>query len=379
MKVTRDQALRHRWRVQQLSAAPDSVGSATDVAILDLGVQSGAGDAGRLALRNRGVSSDEAQRVTTGFTDDLALVWSVRGAPHFYRRDDLRDVERAVWPVSPADAAKRSAGAARDPIDHLAGMVTIAEHVRAALSEPMTKGEVSASTRETLPPELLVDCRPCGVTHVHEQLLRIATIHGGVELEPGTNPPNLRRVPGWRRKPAPDDPLTADSRHRLAEGYLHFLGPATPKDLAAFCETTVGEAKKLWPTEGLVEVDRAGEKAWILADDVDALTEAAAPGEPDQIRLLNGFDLFLAAKDRHLLTDGDNARHKQLWPILGRPGVIVADGIPVGTWRPRSKGRALRILVDWWVKPTKARLAATEAAAAVLTGRDQEFAGFSDK
>ncbi len=379
MKVTRDQALRYRWRAQQLNDATDSRSDVADVDILDLGIQSGAGDSGRLALRNRGVAAGEAERVTTGFNDDLALVWSLRGAPHVYRRDDLSDVERAVWPVSPTDAAKRSAGAAKDPIDHLAGMVTIAEHVRAVLSEPMTKGEVSAATRETLPPELLVDCRPCGVTHVHEQLFRISTIHGGIELEPGTNPPTLRRVPGWRRTPAPGDPLTVDPHHRLAEGYLRFLGPATPKDLAAFCETTVGEAKKLWPTEGLVEVDRAGEKAWILADDVEALAAAADTGEPDQIRLLNGFDLFLAAKDRHLLTEGDKERHKQLWPILGRPGVIVADGIPVGTWRPRSKGRAFRILADWWVKPTKARLTATEAAAAVITGPDQEFAGFSDK
>lgn len=379
MKVTRDQALRFRWRAQQLSAATDSHSDVSSVDILDLGIQSGAGDSARLALRNRGVRRREADRVTTRFTDELVLAWSLRGAPHFYRRDDLSDVERAVWPVSPADAAKRSAGAAKDPIDHLAAMVTIAEQVRAALSGPKTKGEVSAATRESLPPELLVDCRPCGVIHVHEQLFRIATIHGGVELEPGTNPPTLRRIPGWCRKPTPGDPLAASPARRLAEGYLRFLGPATPKDLAAFCETAVGEAKKLWPTEGLVEVDRAGEKAWVLTDDVDALAAAADPGDPDQVRLLNGFDLFLAAKDRHLLTEGDKDRHKQLWPILGRPGVIVADGIPLGTWRPRSKGKGFRILPEWWVKPTAAQLAATESAAAVIAATGQEFAGFADK
>lgn len=375
MKLTRDQVLRFRWRQQELDAPPDSRDA--DVAVLDLGVQSGAGDSARLALRNRGVRHQDADRVTSGFTEEVALVWSLRGAPHFYRRADLREVEQAVSPVSAADAAKRSAGAAKDPIDHLAAMITIADQVRAALTKPLTKGEVSAATRETLPEELLVDCRPCQATHVHEQLFRLATIHGGIELEPETNPPVLRRIPGWRATPAVGDPAAADSRVRLAEGYLRFLGPATPKDLAAFCETSVAEAKKLWPGDGLIEVDRAGEKAWLLTEHADALAAAAEPGDPADIRLLNGFDLFLAAKDRHLLTDGHKDRHKQLWPVLGRPGVIVADGVPVGIWRPRTKGKTFRILPGWWIDPTKAQLKGAEEAAERITATSLSFDGFA--
>lgn len=377
MKVTREQVLRYRWQVQQLGDPSDSHASATEVDILDLGVQSAAGDAARIALRNRGVRRGEADRVTSAFSDELVLVWSIRGAPHLYRRADLSEVERAVSPISPADAAKRSAGAAKDPIDHLAAIATIAGQVRDLLTEPHTKGEVSAATRETLPKELLVECRPCQATHVQEQLLRLATIHGGIELTPGTNPPVLRRVPSWQRKPGLGDPLAAQARVRLAEAYLHYLGPATPKDLAGFCETSVAEAKKLWPAKSLVEVDRAGEKAWILESDVSGLEAAATGGDPADVRLLNGFDLFLAAKDRHLLTEGDKQRHKELWPVLGRPGVIVADGIPLGTWRPRSKGKEFRILPGWWAETTTAVLAAVDEAATVIAASDRAYAGLS--
>jgi hypothetical protein len=51
-------------------------------------------------------------------------------------------------------------------------------------------------------------------------------------------------------------------------------------------------------------------------------------------RLLGPFDLFLQARDRSLLV-GDPARAKVVWPVLGRPGVVLLDGEIAGTWRPR--------------------------------------------
>ncbi|WP_432559643.1 DNA glycosylase AlkZ-like family protein [Granulicoccus sp. GXG6511] len=377
MRTTREQVLRFRWRQQELDRATDSRKDATQVAILDLGVQSGAGDAGRVALRARGVTRAEADRVTSGFTDDLALTWSLRGAPHFYRRADLAEIERAVWPVSAADAAKRSAGAAKASIDHLQALCEIGRELHGILTKPMTKGEASAALTPRLPPDLLTDCRPCKATHCHEQLFRIAALHGGLEHEPGTNPPTLRRIPGARPAKTPVDPREAKPAHHVGRAYLHFLGPATPKDLAAFLETTVTEAKKLWPDDA-VEVDRAGEKAWLLPEDVRALESAAEPDKTEPgLKLLNGFDLFLAAKDRHLLTDGNKDRHKELWPVLGRPGVLVSDGLPLAAWRPRTKGKRFHLQVSWWSEPTKAQRSAVDDAAEVMVATGVEYAGLA--
>ena len=37
-----------------------------------------------------------------------------------------------------------------------------------------------------------------------------------------------------------------------------------------------------------------------------------------------------------------------MWPALGRPGVVLADGAVAGTWRPRKAGAALRLAVELW-------------------------------
>jgi hypothetical protein len=35
-----------------------------------------------------------------------------------------------------------------------------------------------------------------------------------------------------------------------------------------------------------------------------------------------------------------------MWPVLGRPGVLLVDAEPVGIWRPKSSGRALTVQVE---------------------------------
>ena len=61
-----------------------------------------------------------------------------------------------------------------------------------------------------------------------------------------------------------------------------------------------------------MEVSVAGRRAWILGEVSDV------EQDQDLLRLLGGFDLFLQGKDRDLIVP-DASRHKELWPILGRP------------------------------------------------------------
>ncbi len=65
------------------------------------------------------------------------------------------------------------------------------------------------------------------------------------------------------------------------------------------------------------------------------------------MRLLGPFDLFLQGRDRELVVPDADAR-KDLWRTIGRPGGVLAGHEVVGSWRPRSKGKKLRLAVTIW-------------------------------
>ncbi|WP_136520382.1 DNA glycosylase AlkZ-like family protein [Cellulomonas telluris] len=358
-RVPRPAVLRHRLHVQELDRAPGSVHDLADVAVLDAGVQDTGPDGALWALALRGLD------VRAGaWPDGLALAWTVRGAPHAYRREDLPDVERALRPWSSQDAAQRVFDASRplraagiDPRDALA---TAARTMHAVVRVPTVKGDVSTAMTARLPEPYLRWCRPCATTHMYEQTFRLAALHAGLELTPGTSPPVLRPVPGW-----PDDAVgrtdapAPGGRHDLVRTAVRLLGPTTPRLVAAFLDAPVRDVTARWPDD-VADVDVDGEPRQVLAADVDALGEATTPARPAVVRLLGPFDLYLQARDRDLLVP-DAARRSALWPTLGRPGAVLRDGEVVGTWRPRARGRRLALELDPWEPWDAATRAAVDA------------------
>jgi hypothetical protein len=347
--LTRRQVLDLRVHVQQLDRAS---GDLADTAVLDLGVQDTGTDGGRWALALRGVD------VAALRGDELATVWTIRGAPHLYRRADLPGVAAATAPFSDADAGKRIFDAAKPlkaaGIGNLEGLDVVAATMRSVVTAPMVKGEVSGRLTELLPEPHLRFCRPCDATHVHEMPFRLAALRAGLELEPGTSPPVLRPVPGL--VPADTVPRHLD----VVRGYLRLLGPATPKLVAGYLDAPVKDVQARWPDDA-VEVSVDGERRWLLAEDASRVADVPpATG----VLLLGPFDLFLQARDRPLLVD-DPARAKALWPVLGRPGAVLADGEVAGTWRPRKTGSTLTVAVQLWTPvPREAVTAAAERLAA---------------
>jgi hypothetical protein len=255
--LTRRQVLDLRVHVQQLDRAS---GDLADTAVLDLGVQDTGTDGGRWALALRGVSAPA--------DDDLATVWTIRGAPHLYRRADLPGVAAATAPFSDADAGKRIFDAAKPleaaGISNLEGLDVVAATMRSVVTAPMVKGEMSGRLTELLPEPYLRFCRPCDATHVHEMPFRLAALRAGLELEPGTSPPVLRPVPGL----APVD--TVPERLDVVRGYLRLLGPATPRLVAGYLDAPVRDVQARWP-EDAVEVSVDGEQRWLLAEDAARL------------------------------------------------------------------------------------------------------------
>jgi Winged helix DNA-binding domain len=45
-----------------------------------------------------------------------------------------------------------------------------------------------------------------------------------------------------------------------------------------------------------------------------------------------------------------------MWPVLGRPGAVLADGEIAGTWRPRRSGAKLSPEIETWGKLSRATI-----------------------
>lgn len=367
MRATRDEVLSYRVHVQQLDRdtdrGPDDV-DILDTDILDLGVQDTGTEGNAWALALRGVRFDPQQHM---------IAWTLRGAPTAYRRADAAQVAAATAPYDDADAAKRilsasgplkAAGiAARDALAVVAG------NMREIVTEPTVKGIVSTRLTERLPDPYLRYCRPCRATHCYEMPFRLSALAAGLELEPGTSPPVLAPIPGW------SGPATAvPQRLDPVRACLHLFGPLTPKHVAEYLDAPVKTVLKHWPADAeRVAVEGSGaeaEERWMLAADVPELSEAS---EHRGVRLLGSHDLFLQARD-HALVVPDPARHRQLWPTVGRPGAVLYGHEIAGTWRPRSSGPKLGLIVETWADVPRREL--EDQAARLAEHRGQVFTGF---
>jgi hypothetical protein len=344
--VDRRQVMNFRVLAQQLDRAR---GTLAHTAVLDIGVQDTGPDGARWALATRGVD------VTALSGKDLILLWTVRGAPHLYRRADVGKVAAAVEPFSDADAGRRIYDASKPlraaGIGNLAALDEVAAHMRAIVTKPSVKGDVSGRLANVMPGPYLRFCRACNATHLYEMPFRLAAVRAGLELEPDTSPPVLRRISGFTKAAGPGD------RFDLIRAYLRLLGPATPKHVADYLDAPLRDVKARWPDD-VIDVTVGRETRSLLAADEKALESADAKST----RLLGPFDLFLQARDRATVVD-DTAHAKQLWPVLGRPGAVLVDGELVGTWRPRQSRNALTVAVrPWHTLSGATRNAVTEQA-----------------
>jgi len=333
MKITREQVLRFRVHAQQVDRAQTGQAS-TDAKVLDIGVQDTGPDGSLWALQQRGFAPDPA---------DLFTAWTIRGAPHVYRRAQAAAVAAATAPLSEADAAKRIFDASKPlkeaGIPVLSALDRIAGEMRSIVTEPTVKGDVSGALNARLPEPFQRYCRSCDAVHVYEQPFRLAALRGGLELRPGTSPPVLERIPGWRGMASDIEPSLDPVR-----ATLRLLGPATPKQVATYLDAPVKDVRAHWPVD-VEQVTVEGESRDVLTGDAKALSSAA--DVPDLIRLLGPFDLYLQGRDRELLVPGE-ADRKDLWRTLGRPGAVLVGHEIHGTWRPRASGKKLRLAVNAW-------------------------------
>ncbi|MEC3979235.1 winged helix DNA-binding domain-containing protein [Amycolatopsis sp. H20-H5] len=330
LEVGREQVLAYRIAAQGLHRTETG---AAKLAVFDLGLQDSVRDTALLALSARLDADVRPESLVD--SESLVLAWSHRGAPHFHRRAELAAVTAGLVPLDDADALARMLWqrgqlekTGLDPADVL---FTAARAIRKVVTGPMTKGTASTAVTKAVPEGFSYWCRGCGATHIYEQLMRVATLHGGVRLEAGATPATL--APLEARGPVRTKPDVAAATEIVAR-YLRVHGPATLSEAAAFVGTTKTIAARMWPA-GLAEVSVDGKRAYLPAERV---AELESPPEPDFMRLLPPLDPLTQARDRAVLVP-DKARQKEVWKILGNPGVLLADGEIAGVWRAKAVGR----------------------------------------
>lgn len=279
----------------------------------------------------------------------LVRMLGPRGAPHIVPSIDVTVFGPAVLATDEASLHEQLAGSwariespewtAREALGVVIGVLTTV----VADGEPRTKGELSEALHGRVPLELEPWCDGCDVHHVPEQLLRLAGVAGVFCY--GRPEGRHQMIVGtslWLGRPMDGDLRTA--RVELVRRFVHAYGPVAPRHLAAWTGLGATEARERFVDLAgeLVEVRVDGAPAWVLAEDLPELDD---PPLASGARLLPAGDPFLHQRDRSTLIP-DKALQRAVWRPVGRPGLVLAAGHPVATWRSRLVRGRLALEVD---------------------------------
>jgi hypothetical protein len=213
--------------------------------------------------------------------------------------------------------------------------------MREVITGPMVKGEASAAVTAALPAQFSGFCPGCGTVHVRELLFRLAALPAGLGLVPDTKPVVLAPLSGSLTRPGEQQGLA----EAVSQCYRQF-GVGTPADIGAHLGTSATAIRPSLPDD-LVPVTVDGAKSRVPASLLDSVVDADDGAAAAITRLLPPSDPLLQSRDRAVLTT-DAAQRKELWPAIGSPGAVLADGGVAGTWRTRVSSGALTITVTPW-------------------------------
>ena len=153
--------------------------------------------------------------------------------------------------------------------------------------------------------------------------------------------------------------LSADreqARAELVRRYLRCYGPSTPAHFAEWCGIGVPDARR---SIEAAEVAEVGGRRFLLTED---LARFESPPKAAGVRILPPWDPYLLDRDRATLVPEREAQ-KRIWRAIPTDGLILADGLPVASWRPKKTGKHLRLNAQPFAKLSKRALAELTAEA----------------
>ena len=364
MQVTRDDVLRFRVRAQELDR--DRV-ARDDAAILDLGVQDTGPDGAR-------VGAGAPRRGRSG-PSDLVYAWTLRGAPHAYRRSEAAAVAAAVAPLSEADAAKRIFDASKPlkeagiPVVDALGRDRRGDARHRAASR-RSRARCRRELTERLPEPYLRWCRVCEATHSYEQTVPAVGAPGRPRARarhlPARAPPDpAAGAAAAKRVPAHLDPV---------RGVLRFLGPA---------DAQAGRRVRRLPGQGdrgpLARGRRPGRGRRPARSTSSPTTPTRSP-EPSRSTGCgcSGRSTCSSRAATASWCCPTRPPARTSGARSAGPGAVLDGHEVVGSWRPRSSGKKLRIAVTIWSgrQPPKG---VAEQAERLAAFRGQAFDGFVDE
>ena len=299
--IGRDQVLRNRARVGHLHRKLP-LRSIVDAAWG--GLQDSAPRSGVLSLHAR----VEGVTPVSWEHPDLVQIWFRGGADYIVPRADVGIFTLGCLPRDPARAQE---------------LERLADRIHEVASGEMTPvGDVARSIGH-----------PSAGDPLHP---RVSSTTGRVHIRWDAS--RIWLIPVER--PAID---AEDARRELARRFLHWLGPASARDLARWTGVAPADAKATWaaiePELAAIELDAdvRERRRFILAADLAAL-EAA---EPIAGARLLPFDDPFTKLDKDLLV-ADPERRRVSVPAAGHspgyiPGAMLLDGDVVGGWQRQGR------------------------------------------
>jgi hypothetical protein len=345
IKLTVDQALYLRMRGQGLLPQYNGTTGAdatAEVGRLTGGLQAQDLFAATLGVRVRAAGSTlaefEASRLAR---HSVVWTWLMRGTLHIVPASDL-DWLLAVFgqPLIAATGRRRGELGLNEDV-YANGLRVVLD--RLGSSGPATRGELSqALARAGLPNGYAIE----------RYLLFCAALEGHICFGPdrGNTPgahPTFTLLADWLGRPlarlAGDDLLAAQIR--LARRYLDAYAPACLADFSAWAGVNVRDMRPAWDAvrQDLVEVEVVGQAAYVPADRMAELDEAASS---PIVRLLPAFDTYILGHRTRELIDRGGRYAAKLKGGGMLPAAVLVDGRLEGTWQTNRKGLRVAVTVE---------------------------------
>lgn len=355
VSLTEHQVRLVRLRSQKLFPKAPVGSSAAEIVRSVGGLQAQELPSAALGVRARSVGLTAAG-VERARVEERSVVWTwgMRGTLHLLATEDASWLLPLLGPVFAGQGRRRRSELGWEAANTAEGLRVL----RKALAEkgPLPRPEVARILQSHgLPWE--------GQATIH--LLALGALEGLLCRGPFiAGEPAYVLLSNWVRlgPPLPEKEALAE----LARRYLAAYAPAQPEDLAAWSGLPAGMVKQGWELIAgeRVEVQVAGQPAWILKKDRDQLDGRPIAGP--LVRLLPRYDTYLLGyTTRALAVDPRFAR--RIHPGGGiLHAALLVDGLAVGVWKTRSRRGGLEATVEPFDPLPQEVLPALEAEVADL-------------
>jgi hypothetical protein len=320
------------------------------------GVQAQDLPAGLLSMRARstGLTAFEIERARQE-ERTIAWTWCLRGTLHLVTAEDAGWLVPLLGPAFIAGDRRRFQQLGWDEAKAVKGLRLVREALQR--EGALTRAEIIRLLKEN-------DLPCAGQAPVH--LLYRAALEGMLCAGPNRGKePTYVLWESWLGKPQPRP--RQEALAELARRYLQAYAPAAPQDLASWSGLKPGEARQAWGLIAgeLVEVEAAGEPAWLLKSQLPWLEETLAAGSEatPQVSLLPRFDTYLLGyASRDLAVDPAYAR--RIHPGGGiLNAALLVNGQALGAWKVQRRRGRLEVQVEPFAPLAQALLPGLEAEA----------------